>query len=213
LRIILDIVPALTHSEVESYADIGCSNGFITKKIADRLNVQHAYGFDHSDSLLDEARSCYPDLEFAVVNLNEPVSWGRQFHLVSCFETLEHVGNLGSAVGNLAAAVAPGGILVVSVPIEIGLWGTCKFLCKAALGYRLDELPGPPTYGQYLSALLAGRRMSEFREVRSGWSTHFGFDYRDVEDLLAESSMEVQHKITRKANRLLVARKSAGPDA
>lgn len=80
-----------------------------------------------------------------------------------------------------------GGHALVSVPIEIGIWGIAKFLVKTPLyGYSMDELPGADVSGAYVGALLRGRDISRFRAARAGWGTHFGFDYREVDRLLRE---------------------------
>ena len=97
------------------------------------------------------------------------------------------------AVANLVSAVAPGGTLVISVPIEIGMVGLAKLGAKLAYGYDLSQLPQRPgLLRSYVGALVAGTRISQFRDDRPGWGTHFGFDYRDLDDLLSQSEVEVR---------------------
>src|SRR5690606_22672905 len=95
--------------------------------------------------------------------------------------------------------------LLISVPIEIGAWGTLKFLAKRSLGYGLQELPGPPSSLQYLRKLLVGRPISVLRDARKNWSTHFGFDYRDVEAKLEECGLGIARAETRAGNRIILA--------
>jgi 2-polyprenyl-3-methyl-5-hydroxy-6-metoxy-1,4-benzoquinol methylase len=180
LEIVLDAVAEEWRDGASSYADVGCSNCHITNMVVERTKVATACGFDHSDDLLEAARSRYPEIKFSKVDLNQPVDWHRQFDVVTCFETLEHVGDLNMAVKNLAACVKTGGKLILSVPIEIGPWGVAKFFAKLTRGYKLDELPGDVTAWRYTKALLLSERMSTFRDARSGCGTHFGFDFRDV---------------------------------
>jgi hypothetical protein len=82
---------------------------------------------------------------------------------------------------------------VISVPIEIGVVGLVKLALKLAYGYDLSELPPMPgLLRRYASALVTGERISRFRDNRLGWGTHFGFDYRDVDDFLSQSGIEVR---------------------
>jgi len=185
LRAILRLVRASVAGPIDGYADFGCSNGFITHQVRTAIGARDAWGFDHQESHFDTGRDLYPDIRFQTVNLNRPADLAMAFDLVTCFETLEHVGDFKAAVDNLLAAVADDGVLVLSVPIEIGAIGLAKFVAKLALGYDLRELPPRPRRGlAYLGQLVSGRRISAFRDARDGWGTHFGFDYRDLDDFL-----------------------------
>jgi SAM-dependent methyltransferase len=185
----LDLDPGLV------YADFGCSNGFLTAKVREWISAGRTYGFDRIAEHLKTGQQLYPEITFAPLDLNEPGSRVPRCGFVTCFETLEHVGDLEAAVAGLARSLDPNGRGLITVPIEIGWPGVVKFLIKVGLyGYRLSELPPRPGLGRaYLLALLSGRRLSRFRDRRSGWSTHFGFDYRDVDDALA------RHKVTFRA--------------
>ncbi len=166
-----------------TYADFGCATGFITNLVAKRIGSTAAHGFCHSDSI-ETGRREYPHIDFGFVELTEPSDIGK-YRLCTCFETLEHVGNIEVALDNLVRATEPGGLLLVTVPIEIGPRGLAKFLAKTIFyKYDLDELPGDKLYGKYLLSLLLNRDMSRFRDERFGWGTHFGFDYRVIDRYL-----------------------------
>jgi SAM-dependent methyltransferase len=168
-----------------SYADFGCSGGYITERVRRLTRAGRAWGFDHLEAHLARGRRQYPAIEFSLIDLNQPNAEVPPCDFVSCFEMLEHVGNLEAAIGNLLAAIKPGGMALVTVPIEIGPQGIAKFIAKMAYGYSLSELPqAPALFRRYVMALLTGARMSRFRDQRRGWGTHFGFDYRDVDDAL-----------------------------
>lgn len=173
-----------------SYADVGCSNGYLTNIISSRYGIVDVVGYDHADQLINQARNGYSHIKFKRINLNEIHEADRQYDLVTCFETLEHVGNLESAVVNILKKVSPErGILFISVPVEIKLWGIVKYLVKMWIyRYSLREL-GDVTFLGYLKALLLGKRLSVFRASKAGWSTHFGFDYRDIDGILNDNKM------------------------
>ena len=181
LKSILSTVDKQIKKPVITYADFGCSNGYITSQIAERLAVKNAFGFDYSDNVL-VGSELHPEINFQRFNLNVVSPASSQYDLVSCFETLEHVGNMESAVQNVIARRAPDGYLLITVPIEIGWIGFIKYGLKRFL-FRYD-LPLNCTDRQYASALLKGERIGKFRPFAEGYGTHFGFDYRDVDDLL-----------------------------
>lgn len=170
------------------YADVGCSNGFITAIVGDLLDASSTTGFDRSENLAI-ARENFPELDFQFLDLNEdnpPPE--RKYEVVTCFETIEHVGKLEAGVDNLLKLVADNGTLVITVPIEIGRWGIAKYIAKRSI-YRYTW-PLNCTDSQYFRALLAGDDISKFRYDRSGHGSHFGFDYRRVDRRLAERSDE-----------------------
>jgi SAM-dependent methyltransferase len=180
LRAILRIIEEKITNPVDTYADYGCSNGFITSKIAGKLKVRVAEGFDYTDNVLVGAQ-LHPEIRFARFNLNV-VNDVKRYDLVTCFETIEHVGNMEIAIQNVCRSRAPGGLLLVTVPIEIGWIGFLKYVIKRLL-FRYD-LPLACSDWQYTVALLKGDRIKHFRHPAEGYGTHFGFDYRDVDDLL-----------------------------
>jgi SAM-dependent methyltransferase len=196
LKVIRSIIRSegLPERENVTYADVGCGTGFLTGILADMLRPSEVYGFDHSGHL-EVAREKYPSFRFAFMELNEPTDVGS-FDFVSCFETLEHVGSPLTALGNLLNATNEGGTLLVTVPIEIGPVGLTKFLVKTILyGYRLDELPGgEKLYLRYLISLILYRDISEFRDKRFGWGTHFGFDYRRIDEFLRSRDIAYRAK-------------------
>ncbi len=190
LRTIFSIIEKDISLEGKTHADIGCSNGYLTALISDRFKPSLSCGYDHSHDNLTLARTKYPHLAFEPIDLNKAASTApRNYDVVTCFEVLEHVGNIQNALDTLLNMAAPsGGVLFLTVPIEIGWRGAFKFLVKTVLyRYGLDELPPQKyLYFKYLANLLRNKRMERFRDQRSGWGTHFGFDYRELDDLLTE---------------------------
>jgi len=198
LKEIQSVIHKESLNEIENltYADIGCGTGYLTEIVANLLHPSEVYGFDHYTEHLEIARSNYPSYQFEILNLNEP-SDIRRFDFVTCFETLEHVGNAYTAIDNLLNATKSGGTLLITLPIEIGPVGTFKFLAKTLIyKYKLDELLGGGTqlYNKYLLSLITYKDMSKFRDQRSGWGTHFGFDYRRIDEYLESRGVSFRAK-------------------
>lgn len=181
LRTILRTLRARVNAPPKNYADFGCSNGFITNQIVGLLGISDATGYDYSDNVL-VGSGLYPRIRFQRLDLNIVHDNLDRYELVSCFETLEHVGNVKSAVANVCQSRTPEGFILISVPIEIGWIGLLKFLIKRFL-FRYD-LPLLCKDFEYIAALLRGERISRYRKPESGYGTHFGFDYRDIDELL-----------------------------
>ncbi|MCH8569606.1 MAG: class I SAM-dependent methyltransferase [Balneolales bacterium] len=77
--------------------------------------------------------------------------------MVTCFETLEHVGDFNTALNNILGLCSPGGAVIITVPIEIGPWGIGKFVVKRFVyGYSLHEL-NPVSTSEYFSTRLKGK--------------------------------------------------------
>ena len=192
LQRILKMLSYLSPNSKESYLDIGCSNGYITEIIRNKFNLGASQGMDHTIENLELARERYPEIRFDFIDLNRPPEDGAiKYKLITCFETLEHVGHLDNAVSNILSYGSMGSKILISVPIEVGFIGTIKFLIKTIVfNYSLGELPSQPSWRQYLQALLSGKRISKLRNQREGWGTHFGFDYRDVDDILDDSQVK-----------------------
>jgi SAM-dependent methyltransferase len=182
LRIILRRLSALHPEPGSSYCDLGCSNGFITDQIRDKFSLI-ATGMDHSVEHFELGRRRHPKIKFSQINLNQTYQGALKFDLVTCFETLEHVGKPKNAIKNIVSLIAPGGTGLISVPIEHGWRGAIKYFTKKVIGgYSTDELGISDVV--YIKALVSGCRLSQLRPIADGYSTHFGFDYRDIDDFL-----------------------------
>lgn len=174
-----------------AYLDIGCSNGYLTNIIAQKFNFSTVKGVDHNTENLQIARENYPQIEFEFIDLNTPqTTTATSYDLVTCFETLEHVGNLPNAIDQVTAmAKERGSFILISVPIEIGFWGIIKFMIKTLYGYSLNELKPGTTHFSYFMRLLSNKSISIYRDQREGWGTHYGFDYREVDKVLAKKNI------------------------
>jgi trans-aconitate methyltransferase len=160
------------------YADFGCSNGYLTSLFVQTLSPQKAFGFDHSDNI-EIARKTYPNITFGYVNLNQASQIEDLADVITCFETLEHVGDSLSAIQTLRSSCSDNSVVLISVPIEIGLVGFIKYAIKR-LVYRYPLKLNCRDL-EYVSALVTGRDIGRYRMKANGYDSHFGFDYRTID--------------------------------
>ncbi len=175
-----------------TYCDIGCSNGYITHLLAEYLKSSQTMGFDHNQLNLDIAQERYEGIDFVEIDLNNVTMTDITFDFITCFETLEHVGNPTNALVNIFNKAKPNGKILISVPIETETIGIIKFLIKTIIfQYNLDEINTKNDlyfYFRYLWSLIKKENISKYREPKDHYGTHFGFDYRIVEEWLVENS-------------------------
>ncbi len=175
-------------------ADFGCSNGFIISKYLEIVEEKERwsfFGFDHNENLLSLARERgIPNTHFSYFDLNKYYNkLDCQFDFVSCMETLEHTGNYKIAFENLYRACRTGGVIMISLPNEIGFPGMMKYAGRKIRKYNTYS---NFFYGKseldYFYSLLIGERLDIYRDQeRSGWAEHLGFDYRCFEEYVVSN--------------------------
>jgi 2-polyprenyl-3-methyl-5-hydroxy-6-metoxy-1,4-benzoquinol methylase len=181
LREIKRTLKASVTQPVEHYGDFGCSNGYVTNEIAALLGAKSVVGLDWSDNLVVGSK-LYPWIRFEHLDLNVFAGYSKCFDVVTCFETMEHVGDMKTAVQNLLSSCKDGGLIIISVPIEIGVIGLVKYFVKR-LVFRY-EFPLVNSEKDYVLELIKGGRISKHRARQSSYGSHFGFDYRDLDDIV-----------------------------
>ena len=179
-----------------SYADVGCGDGYVTAQVMRATGAKSCDAMDADSALLATGRETFREIRFSQCNLNGNFATTTRYDFVTCFETLEHVLDLPTAIQNLLTMTKPGGRLLLTVPIEVGAIGTAKFVAKTVLWRdRLTEAfaPRPALHRKYLKALVLDHGIDEFRKPGNPlgyWPGHWGFDYRKVDLLLQERGFQ-----------------------
>jgi 2-polyprenyl-3-methyl-5-hydroxy-6-metoxy-1,4-benzoquinol methylase len=101
-------------------------------------------------------------------------------------EVLEHVLNPDQFLDNFHRWLAPGGILLLSVPVEIGLSVVIKQAVRQINGWRgIGDYPGTTSYtwGEMVRAVFAGPTQHVERPIHrnpdgSEFHDHKGFNWR-----------------------------------
>jgi SAM-dependent methyltransferase len=172
--------------------DYGCGDGTFVAMVHDGFT--ETVGVDVDPKQTDEAAARLghlPGVRFGSTSAPCP---GPQplapFDVVTCMEVLEHCleDERRRVIGELARLAAPSGLVVVSVPIEIGPSLAAKQFARAMAGlrglgdYRHRERYSPLEVARSVFGLRIPRAVLD-GDGPAGpyrYHGHKGFDYRDV---------------------------------
>lgn len=174
--------------------DYGCGDGTLVAMVHD--SFREAVGLDVDPRQIDECTArlgALPGVRFALTStLPDAGSWD----VVTCMEVLEHCleAERRRVIGTLAGLVKRSGVVVVSVPIEVGPSLAGKQFVRAIAGWRRlgdyahRERYSPLELARSMAGLPVPRAVLEGRGANGPYRYHGhkGFDYRDVAGELAQ---------------------------
>ena len=143
-----------------SVLDIGCGEGVLTEKWAQRLGERRVVGFDLDDPKLAAhwAARTRPNLQFQTGDATHLPYGEREFDMVAAIEALEHIPNPDHVVAEMARVATSH--LLVSVPHE-PLWRGLNM----ARGAYLRELGNTPGHINHFTARGFKRLFAPHGEV------------------------------------------------
>jgi len=101
---------------VRSVLEVGCGEGHITARLAERYGRENVLGTDISPEILDIARREHPGLRFEVGSVHDLGADGKRWDLIVACEVFEHLDEPARALRALASAT--GRALLLTVPRE-----------------------------------------------------------------------------------------------
>ena len=180
--------------------DYGCGDGsFLAMLMSSPATPRTAIGAEiHPELVADcQARfSALPGLSFILNDELESAEQVGAFDAVICMEVLEHVIQVEPLIERFDRLLAPGGSLLVSVPIETGLPLVIKQIVRRIAGWRgIGDYPGtnPYSLGEMLASLFAGSgRQHIVRPVHinadgTRFHDHKGFNWMVLREQLARN--------------------------
>ncbi len=160
-----DMLALLDRADPGSILDVGCGEGVLTQRWAERLGEGRVVGIDLDDPKLREewARRSLPNLEFRAATADRLPYVDGEFEATTAMEVLEHVPDPGAVLAEMARVSARW--ILASVPRE-PLWRGLNM----ARGAYLRDLGNTPGHLNHWSkrgfASLLGRH-GEVVELRS----------------------------------------------
>lgn len=171
--------------------DYGSGDGTFLSLLGSRFAA--SVGADIAVDQVDDCRTRFaavPNVAFCELrDLAAPAHTGA-YSVVTCMEVLEHcpAPAVTSALQDMSRLVAPGGKVVISVPIETGLSFLLKYGVRTVAGWRgLSDYRHYERYpiGDALRMIFATASTRVARPVYSGggfdFHSHYGFNWRQIE--------------------------------
>lgn len=107
--------------EIGRFLEVGCGTGFVLRAIREEWPQAyletaelHLEGIEHARRRVPSAVFRQQDVRFMQAD--------SQFDAIGAFDVLEHIDEDQLVVRNLATALCPGGVLIVTVPQHPWLW-------------------------------------------------------------------------------------------
>jgi SAM-dependent methyltransferase len=174
--IILHLVSQLAPAGA-SLLDIGCGTGFTLEALAARFD---AWGLEPDPAVRARTRTLVRDRVLAGGSRDYSALGDRRFDVVLLLDVLEHVEDDRAELSSAAAALAPGGKVVITVPADPSLWsdhdernGHHRRYTEASLRALLAKARLTPTLCTHFNARLyplvrlhRRRAASSARELR-----------------------------------------------
>lgn len=154
--------------------DFGSGDGFLLDQLLDVVRSGSLTAFEPFADLREPMIKNFAETSIDVVG--EPRDFnGRTFDRIACLEVLEHLQphDVDEALVTLGQLLSHNGILVISVPVEIGL----SVLFKYAAVLIFTRTTRHHSVSDVINAML-GRRVS--RDTDTDYLPHKGFDYREL---------------------------------
>lgn len=148
----------------DSALDVGCGEGVLTEKFADRLSGQ-VVGVDLRDPKLEAewARRTRPNLDFRPYDGSDLPFAEREFDLVSAIEVLEHVPDPERTLAEMARVARRW--LLVSVPRE-PLWRVLN-VARGAYLRDMGNTPGHLHHWSRRAFVEFAARHGRVEQIRS----------------------------------------------
>ena len=111
------------HPQPRIAIDVGCADGAFLKHARESFPTTTWRGCEISRYALRQAEAALPGMELREGSATSLPWENGASDLIVAFDVLEHVPDLSAATGELARVLAPGGTLVMSVPVYDGPTG------------------------------------------------------------------------------------------
>jgi SAM-dependent methyltransferase len=148
-----------------SVLDVGCGEGVLVQRWAERLGDGRVVGIDLEEESIQVGwlEHAAPNLEYRVMEAENLPFADSEFELASAIEVLEHVPDPEHTVSEMARCASR--YLLVSVPHE-PLWRMLN-MARGAYWAALGNTPGHLNHWSRRSFLAMLSRYGEVAEVRS----------------------------------------------
>jgi len=160
--------------------DYGSGDGYLLERLLPVVPAGHLTAYEPLDYLQEQIKGRFAGQPVALVtNLSDLAS--RRFDRIACLEVLEHLQPdiVTRTLDTLETILAPGGAIVISVPVEVGPTVLLKYLAS-----RIQK--GSTRHMSWSEVLKASFYGSVPRDTEHDFIPHKGFDYCQLRSMLRE---------------------------
>lgn len=118
--------------------EIGCGTGDFIQQIVENQNLEIT-GSEIYLKGLQYAKKNLPGVDFVQFDVTKG-KIGEQFDMITAFDVIEHIDNDVAAISNINEMLNKDGVLIVSVPQHMFLWGKLDEIVKHKRRYSKKEL-------------------------------------------------------------------------
>ena len=156
--------------------EIGCGSGFVLKGLRETFPAARFAASDiHCSGLRVAAQRNGDGVEFMQMDARA-IPFRDEFDLVGCFDVVEHIEEDLAVLGEIHAALKPGGILIATVPQHMWLWSPSDVAARHKRRYERAELVrklatsgfGTLFATSFVSLLLPAMMLARWNDRRRG---------------------------------------------
>jgi SAM-dependent methyltransferase len=133
-RMIKKYFPAMT-----SFMEVGCGTGFVLSGVRQAFPAAKMVGTEIFTAGLHFAAARLPDVTLMQMDARR-VPFVSEFDVAGAFDVIEHIAEDVVVLRNLAAAVKPGGGVIITVPQHPRLWSPADDLGHHVRRYTAADL-------------------------------------------------------------------------
>ncbi len=160
-------------------ADVGAADGWYLQELIRRGEVGEGLAIERDPDMIAGGAAVSATMPLTWARPDDPVVEAQRgtFDLVACLETLEHVDDPFALMADVVDLAAPGGTILISVPVEVGpsllVKQTGRWMANRKGDYGYERY----TWQELCQAGVFGR-VGELSRVNL--HSHKGFDYRRI---------------------------------
>ncbi len=178
--------------------DLGCGDGtFLALLMNGDSAPKQAIGAEISSGLVDDCKKRLghiPRLDFVRTDELDDAAHQHCYDGLFCMEVMEHVVDVVPIITQMHNLLAPGGTLVLSVPVETGPPVLVKQMARRIAGWRgVGDYPGtaPYTLREFAVSMFPGPRQHVVRPLHrddngTEFHDHKGFNWMLLKKRISE---------------------------
>jgi 2-polyprenyl-3-methyl-5-hydroxy-6-metoxy-1,4-benzoquinol methylase len=174
----------------ESVLDYGTGDGYFLISLKNKNSKAKAFGYEPVSEMFDNLLANLRDsnyLDEVQVFQSLDSLLDMHFEKITCFEVLEHLDrNLQkNALQNMKKMLRQDGLLLISIPIEVGFSSLIKNVLRIILGQEHDARNLTNIIKSFLCIHIE-------RESSPYISSHIGFYFHDLEKIFLEEGLLIK---------------------